>query len=153
MRVDRLLMTAALATLLAGCGETGATTSGSGKAATIRSVGRPATLRPSTARPSTARPQAQILTAPGLEGVIGADADQLVRQFGQPRLDIHEEDARKLQWSGTACILDIYLYPPSAGARPSATYVDARRGDGRDVDRAACIAALRTTPGSGVRRP
>ncbi|GHC84553.1 hypothetical protein [Novosphingobium pokkalii] len=84
--------------------------------------------------------------APGLEGVIGADGDALVRQFGAPRLDIKEEDARKLQWSGTACILDVYLYPPQAGGRPTATYVDARRGDGREVDRAACVAALRQRP-------
>ena len=79
----------------------------------------------------------------GLSGVIGADAESLVRQFGPPRLDIHDGDARKLQWSGTACILDAYLYPGEHGGRPTATYLDARRGDGRDVDRAACIAALR----------
>ena len=78
-----------------------------------------------------------------LGGVIGADADALVRQFGPPRLDIRDGDARKLQWSGTACILDAYLYPGDHGGRPTATFIDARRGDGRDVDRAACIAALR----------
>jgi hypothetical protein len=92
------------------------------------------------------RPAPTIQVAPGLEGVIGADGDALVRQFGTPRLDIKEEDARKLQWSGTACILDVYLYPPQAGGRPTATYVDARRGDGREVDRAACVAALRQRP-------
>jgi hypothetical protein len=32
---------------------------------------------------------------------------------------------------------------PAQGGRQTATYVDARRGDGRDVDRAACIAALK----------
>jgi hypothetical protein len=41
-------------------------------------------------------------------------------------------------------VLDVYLYPPSPGATPSATYVDARRpSDGLDVDRAACVRALR----------
>ncbi|WP_248290494.1 MULTISPECIES: hypothetical protein [unclassified Novosphingobium] len=89
------------------------------------------------------RPAPTIQVAPGLQGVIGADGDALVRQFGPPRLDIKEEDARKLQWSGAACILDVYLYPPQGGGRPTATYVDARRGDGREVDRAACIAALK----------
>lgn len=76
-------------------------------------------------------------------GVIGADADALIRQFGPPRLDIHDGDARKLQWSGTACILDAYLYPGAHGEHATATFIDARRGDGRDVDREACIAALR----------
>jgi len=80
---------------------------------------------------------------PVLGSVIGADAEALIRQFGPPRLDIHDGDARKLQWSGTACILDAYLYPGDHGGRPTATFVDARRGDGRDVDRIACITALR----------
>ncbi len=75
--------------------------------------------------------------------MIGANADALVRQFGSPRLDIRDGDARKLQWSGTACILDAYLYPGDHGGPATATFIDARRGDGRDVDRAACIAALR----------
>ncbi len=92
------------------------------------------------------RRTAHVLSAPGLEGVIGADAEALTRLFGPPRLDVRDSDARKLQWSGTACILDAYLYPPEGGGRPAATYVDARRGDGRDVDRAACVAALRQTP-------
>lgn len=83
---------------------------------------------------------------PGLENVIGADALQLGRQFGTPRLDVLEDDARKLQWTGTACILDVYLYPQPGSAKPTATYVDARRSDGREVDRAACVAALRKAP-------
>ena len=81
---------------------------------------------------------------PGLEGVIGADARSLAQQFGKPRLDVIEGDARKLQFSGRPCVLDVYLYPPKQGADPRATYVDARReSDGQDVDRAACVAALR----------
>ena len=79
----------------------------------------------------------------GLGGVIGADADALIRQFGPPRLDIRDGDARKLQWSGTACVLDAYLYPDDHGGRATVTYVDTRRGDGRDVDRSACVTALR----------
>jgi len=104
----------------------------------------PKSIRPaSPAVIQTQRPKAHLQVLPGLEGVIGADADALTRQFGQPRLDVREGDARKLQWSGVPCVLDAYLYPPDGGGRPSATYVDARRGDGRDVDRAACVAALR----------
>ncbi|MCR2832335.1 hypothetical protein [Parerythrobacter lacustris] len=85
----------------------------------------------------------QIMNLRGVEGLIGATAPRLVQQFGQPRLDVYEGDARKLQFSGEACVLDVYLYPTSPGAEPTATYVDARRAsDGLDVDRAACIKAL-----------
>ncbi len=92
----------------------------------------------------TGPPSARIQSAPGLEGVIGATPAELTRQFGSARLDVWEGDARKLQFAGDACVLDVYLYPASAGREPQATYVDARRGsDGQDVDRAACIAALR----------
>lgn len=81
---------------------------------------------------------------PGLEGVIGATARQLTQQFGTARLDVWEGDARKLQFTGTPCVLDVYLYPTERATEPLATYVDARRAsDGQDVDRAACVAALR----------
>jgi len=86
----------------------------------------------------------QILRAPGLEAVIERDAAQVQRLFGPPRLDVFEGDMRKLQFSGEACVLDVFLYPLQPGAEPVATYVDARRAsDGREVDRAACVAALR----------
>lgn len=86
----------------------------------------------------------RFLRLPGLEGVIGANENQLKAQFGTPRLDVREGDARKLQYVGVPCILDIYLYPTSRAPVPVATYVDARRAsDGRDVDRAACVRALR----------
>ena len=89
-------------------------------------------------------PRPRVLAAPGLEGVIGASPDELARQFGPARLDVWEGDARKLQFIGTACVLDVYLYPPAAGAPPEATYVDARRAsDGQDVDRASCVTALK----------
>ena len=101
----------------------------------------PASVRPPM-RYRPRNPQAQML--PGLEGVIGADEAALVRLFGPARLNVWEGDARKLQFAGTACVLDVYLYPDQAGADPEATYVDARRAsDGQDVDRAACVAALK----------
>lgn len=94
-------------------------------------------------RPTTL-PPAKIQTLPGVEGVIGATTAELTRQFGTPRLDVWEGDARKLQFSGSPCVLDVYLYPSAQGREPQATYVDARRTtDGRDVDRVACIAGLR----------
>lgn len=83
------------------------------------------------------------MRAPGLESVIGQSAAQLERRFGHARLDIPEGDARKLQFTGEPCVLDIYLYPLRPGEQPVATHVEARRAsDGRAVDRAACVAAL-----------
>lgn len=152
MNLRLLILLPFLATLAACGGGTGASTSATGKSATIRSTtARPPSHPAYTAPPP--RPAAMVQAAPGLEGVIGADADQLTRLFGAPRLDIREEDARKLQWSGTACILDAYLYPGPQGGRATATYVEARRGDGRDVDRVACIAALRRTPAIPAPQP
>jgi hypothetical protein len=78
----------------------------------------------------------------GLEGVIGRTARFLETGFGKPALDIREGPARKLQYSGAACVLDVYLYPPRGGGEPIVTYVDARRLDGSDFDRASCVAAL-----------
>lgn len=99
-------------------------------------------MRPS--RPSGGFIAPRVMNLPGLEAVIGKSAGALRRMFGAPQLTVHEGDAVKLQFSGGACVLDIYLYPLRPGAEPSATYVDARRAsDGLDVDRAACVAALR----------
>ena len=96
------------------------------------------------ASPSVGQIAPQVMNQPGLEGVIGRDAATLKSLFGPPRLEVKEGDALKLQFSGQACVLDIYLYPLGAGARPGATHVEARRAsDGESVDRAACVRALR----------
>ncbi|HEY0148298.1 MAG TPA: hypothetical protein VGB70_04775 [Allosphingosinicella sp.] len=92
------------------------------------------------AKPQPARPQTY--TVVGLESVIGRTARLLETQFGRPDLDIREGTARKLQFSAPACVLDAYLYPPAAGGEPIVTHVDARLPDGRDFDRASCVAAL-----------
>lgn len=116
--------------------------------------GAPRVVRPGTAQnvpptlrtpPPTAGFRAPvILRAPGLERVIEQDAAGIVRQFGEPRLDVREGDTRKLQFAGEACVLDVYLYPLREGDQPVATHVEARRAsDGREVDRAACVEALR----------
>jgi hypothetical protein len=78
----------------------------------------------------------------GLEGVMGRDARTLEREFGRADLDIHEGEARKLQFSSPICVLDAYLYPSGKGHEPVVTWVDARQPDGRDFDRASCVAAL-----------
>lgn len=85
-----------------------------------------------------------IMRLPGLEAVIGADARRLGEVFGPARLAVPEGDAVKLQFAGTACVLDVFLYPLRPGGQPAATHVEARRpSDGQDTDRAACVAALR----------
>ena len=121
-------------------------------------VGSPRAVPVSTPRPSTPPPMAgpvaapssqgfiapKIMRMPGLESIIGADRRRLIDQFGEPRLTVPEGDAMKLQFSGGACVLDVYLYPLRPGGEPTATSVEARRGsDGQDVDRAACVRALR----------
>jgi hypothetical protein len=62
--------------------------------------------------------------------------------FGKADLDVREGAARKLQFASPACVLDTYLYPPAAGGEPIVTHIDARLPDGRDFDRASCVAAL-----------
>jgi len=128
-----------LATLLAGC------------ASAIPTPGRAPPRAPGVSVPPPARPAPppvvfrapEVLRAPGLEGIIEQDGNALVRRFGPPRLDVREGDMRKLQFTGQACVLDVFLYPPRQGAEPIATYVEARRpSDGREVDRASCVQAL-----------
>lgn len=104
------------------------------------SVGPPQVRQPMRYRPRN--PQVQSL--PGLDGVLGLTADGLTQLFGPPRLDVWEGDARKLQFSGNACVLDVYLYPENPGKTPEAAWIDARRADnGQDLDRAGCVEALR----------
>jgi hypothetical protein len=94
----------------------------------------PAPPPPRTAPPPAASPA-------GLERVLGRTARDLVALLGTPELDVREDRARKLQFAGPICVLDAYLYAKSAG-EPVVTYVDARQPDGRDIDRASCVAAL-----------
>lgn len=102
---------------------------------------------PRPARPATASaPRSTIVVVPqvmasaGLEGVIGSSAAAIARRFGEPRIDLAEGDARKLQFAGATCVLDIYLYPVAAAAEPTATHVEARlRKGGGAVDAGGCI--------------
>jgi hypothetical protein len=73
---------------------------------------------------------------------MGRNARAIEAQLGKPDLDIREANARKLQFSSGICVLDAYLYPPEGGGDPVVTWVDARQPDGRDFDRASCVAAL-----------
>ncbi|KTT66777.1 hypothetical protein NS319_17530 [Sphingomonas sanguinis] len=80
-------------------------------------------------------------TQVGLERVIGQDAAGLTKLFGAPDADVREGAARKLQFQGSFCVLDAYLYPKDGG-EPRVTYLDAREPDGSAIDRASCVAAL-----------
>jgi hypothetical protein len=82
----------------------------------------------------------------GLETVMGRTARALEGLFGRPDLDVREGTARKLQFASQICVLDTYLYPPRGGGDPIVTYIDARLPDGRDMDRASCVAALARRP-------
>lgn len=137
----RIAVMAMGALLLAGCANTvppaRSTPAGAKPAATTAAA-------PTRARPSRKPSRAAVpLALPGLESVIGANAAALTRMFGPARLDIIEGDARKLQFSGQRCVLDAYLYPSAPGREPETTYIDARRPDGADTDRAGCVSALK----------
>ena len=141
----RLIVALALVPLLAACGggaKGGKVASASTSPAPNATGSQPRTRvrTPVPAKPALVKPQA----VPGLEGVIGATPDALERQFGTARIDVIEGDARKLQFSGVPCVLDVFLYPAAPGREPQASYVEARRAsDGAEVDRIACVAALR----------
>lgn len=126
IRINRLATAAGLALLLGGC---------AGSAIP--------TPRPT---PGTATPPAPPIAAPRPvqnNSLIGQGANSAIRLFGTPRIDVTEGSGRKLQFAGTACVLDIYYYTPRQGADPLATHVDARTPDGRDANVESCVAALR----------
>ena len=116
-----ILTVAGLALLLGGCGES--------------TIARPATPAGTIAKPPT-------LPTTGLERVMGQNAAGLTQLFGTPDADIREGSARKLQFQGTFCVLDTYLYPGKGGAEPKVTYIDTRQPDGSPIDRASCVASL-----------
>jgi hypothetical protein len=95
-----------------------------------------------TARPMVVPTRSAPMRATGLERVLGENARGLVALFGPADQDVHEEGSRRLQFRGPICVLDAYLYPESKGRDPVVTYIDARQPDGRDIDRASCVAAL-----------
>jgi hypothetical protein len=132
-----LVITALLAAALAGCAGAG----GGGKSAAAPRPGfRPA----ASATPrSTIVVVPEVMAATDLKGVIGAPAAALTARLGSPRIDLAEGDARKLQFAGRTCVLDIYLYPLSAAAEPTATHVAARlRQGGAPADPGECLSEV-----------
>ena len=121
MRLNRLAAIAALSLALAGCVPAVAPQAG------------PAPIAPQA-------PPAYSMV--GLGAVMGQTARAIEATFGEADLDMREGSARKLQFGNAVCVLDAYLYPPARGGEAVVTHVDARLPDGRDIDRASCVAAL-----------
>jgi len=99
------------------------------------------------APPPMAATRSPPMVKTGLDRVLGQTARGLAALFGEADQDVREaQGARRLQFAGPICILDAYLYPPrgdgAGGGEGEVTYVDARQPDGRDIDRASCVAAL-----------
>lgn len=115
----------------------------------VAAMGSVALLAGCVSSPPQPRPGPVAGPAPTLrppprgDAVLGHNAASLIALFGQPALDVREGPARKLQFAGTACVLDAYLYPPEGRGEPIALHVDTRLPDGRDTDRDSCLAHLR----------
>lgn len=118
---------------LAACGEGGG------------EIARPARAAPAPPIPvpgSVSGPKAPV----SADGVRGQSARALIAQFGSPKIDMQEGPARKLQFMGSACVMDVFLYPPSKGREAVAKHLDTRLHDGRPADPASCVATLRRVP-------
>ena len=76
----------------------------------------------------------------------GLTAPELVGRFGSPALQIREGSSLKLQFRGSRCVMDAYLYPSGGSGTLKVTHVDTRTPTGGDFDQAACIFALRNKP-------
>ena len=73
--------------------------------------------------------------------IMAMTANELVRRFGTPDLQIREGQSLKLQFRSDVCVLDAYLYP-SGTAPHRVTYVDARTRSLADIDQALCVRSL-----------
>ena len=78
-----------------------------------------------------------------LGGLYGLNVQELAGRFGKPALQIHEGASVKLQFRGSRCVLDAYLYPSHDG-QLRVTYIDTRLPNGADMNQAACISALQS---------
>ena len=91
---------------------------------------------PSPEQPTQATPVRQDAVQ-----VTGLTTHEMVQRFGRPALQVQEGNSLKLQFRGTSCVLDAYLYPGRNGEL-RVTHVDARSPSGADTDQAHCIALL-----------
>ena len=103
-------------------------------------------VAPASEAPAPVHSAARPAGATGLDGLMGTTERTLVAQLGRPALELSEGPTRKIQFLGPDCVLDAYLRPPRSGAEPVVIHVDARQPDGREMDRASCLAALSARP-------
>jgi hypothetical protein len=95
----------------------------------------------SPVQPSAPEPQPQEANS-----LAGLTAQELVGRFGAPALQIREGTSLKLQFRGSRCVMDTYLYPSGGSGTLKVTHVDTRLPSGGDMDQAACIFSLRARP-------
>jgi hypothetical protein len=74
--------------------------------------------------------------------LLGKTEKMMRSQFGEPRLDVREGAAVKLQYTNDVCVADIYLFPPAEGKEAVVIHLDARDTLGADADRDTCVSAL-----------
>jgi hypothetical protein len=92
--------------------------------------------RPTT----TASPEPETPVQQEHGAIIGLTADDLVRKFGTPSLQIREGESLKLQFRNPQCVLDAYLYP--TGSIYRVAHVDTRTRALGAIDQTVCIASL-----------
>lgn len=92
--------------------------------------------------PQAVAPSPAPIRTMGLERVMGQNAATLTGLFGAADSDVSEAGGRRLQFASSICILDAYLYPSGRSREAVVGHVDARQPDGRDIDRASCVAAM-----------
>ena len=98
--------------------------------------------------PPTQVPQRVPATpSPQLRGeLIGLTASELVQRLGTPALQIREGRSLKLQFRGSTCVLDAYLYPSRDASGPErVAHVDARLRSGAETDPRICVAGMSRT--------
>ena len=72
--------------------------------------------------------------------LIGLTANELVGRFGKPALQIREGNSYKIQYRGSRCVLDAFLYP--SGGQHRVTHVETRTRAGIDTHQPDCIRSL-----------
>ena len=66
---------------------------------------------------------------PEQNSLVGLTAQELVGRFGAPALQIREGTSVKLQFRGSRCVLDAYLYPSGSAGTMKVSHIDTRLRD------------------------